>query len=60
MEIGHGRAAPSWPGGTKGSKPARQSLLAKLPFFSEAKSGRMAVMAHALKLVAARDKNIDY
>ena len=45
--------------GQKGPARARQSLLAKLPFFTEAKSGRMAVMAHALlKLVAARDENI--
>ena len=56
----------AWKGGTivvagqKGPAAARQSLLAKLPFFTEAKSARMAVMAHALKPVAARDKNIEY
>ena len=60
LEIGHGRAAPSSWRDKRVQQRARQSLLAKLPFFSEAKSGRMAVMAHALKLVAARDKNIEY
>ena len=59
LEIGHGRAAPS-SRRDKRVQRARQSLLAKLPFFGEAKSGRMAVMAHALKLVAVRDKNIEY
>ena len=60
LEIGHGRAAPSSWRDKRVQQRARQSLLAKLPFFTEAKSARMAVMAHALKPVAARDKNIEY
>ena len=67
-DRGHGRAAPSSYRGTKES--SSQAKLAQRGLDShswqnclssaQAKSGRMAVMAHALKLVAAGDKNIEY